>query len=359
VADSGRERTVGSHFGLIAKPLFRFINDVVATPDETTAAISWTTVEAGTSQVEFGTTTSFGTTSERSEALTTNHLVNLSGLTPKTGYYFRALSAAGGEEHLSPTYFFTTPYHASTNELFSVTNAWTFSATPQTSADWTTSAFDDSSWGGPGAGLLWVNVRTTGPNPDVGPRNTALLPDATTGYPYFTYYFRTHFALTNLVPGTALQVSAYIDDGAVFYLNGVEVYRLRMPGESNPETLAKGFPCDGDANCLDQFLIESPLLTSLQAGDNVLAVEVHNYNVRSSDITFGMALSVIQPLQSGADSDPKLQLQYSANMLTLSWTGGFTLQSASSPEGPWEDAPSASPFSTPPSEAHRYYRLRK
>src|SRR6185436_20417381 len=33
VADSGRERSVGSHLGVFAKPLPGFINDVAATPD--------------------------------------------------------------------------------------------------------------------------------------------------------------------------------------------------------------------------------------------------------------------------------------------------------------------------------------
>src|SRR5438046_5883154 len=56
------------------------------------------------------------------------------------------------------------------------------------------------------------------------------------GYPYTTYYFRTHFTSANSAPGTALLFSSYIDDGAVFYLNGAELYRVRMDPPPAPIT---------------------------------------------------------------------------------------------------------------------------
>ena len=55
-----------------------------------------------------------------------------------------------------------------------------------------------------------------------------------TGYPFITYYFRTHFSFTNRLSGAALLFTDYIDDGAVFYLNGAELYRLRMPAAPTP-----------------------------------------------------------------------------------------------------------------------------
>src|SRR6266511_2707496 len=82
VADSGRERTVGSHFGLFAKPLPGFINDVDARPDDTTATITWTTIEPSTTQVEYGLTTDFGNRTDLQPASVTNHVVQLTGLTP-------------------------------------------------------------------------------------------------------------------------------------------------------------------------------------------------------------------------------------------------------------------------------------
>ena len=95
------------------------------------------------------------------------------------------------------------------------------------------------------------------------------------------------------------------------------------------------------------------------AGDNVLAVEVHNYKALSPDITFGSALSYTAPY------NPKTSLgvAYSNGTITLSWSGtGFTLQRASSPAGPWLDVPGpvvTSPYTTPNSGSTRFFRLRK
>ena len=44
-----------------------------------------------------------------------------------------------------------------------------------------------------------------------------------------TYYFRTHFQWTNDIAGVAFVVTNYLSDGAVYYLNGNEVRRVRMP----------------------------------------------------------------------------------------------------------------------------------
>lgn len=360
VADSGRERTVGSHFGIFAKPLPGFINDVLASPDETTAKITWTTVEPATTEVQYGVTAALGNTTGVQSALATNHAVQLAGLSPKTGYFFRVQSSVGTQQYASPNYFFVTTNYVTTNLVFGITNSWKFTTANPAGANWTGPAYDDSAWSGPGPGLLWVDVRPTGPNPAVEPKNTELPANpSNSGYPYTTYYFRSHFVLPNLAPGSSLDFSGYVDDGAVFYLNGAEVYRLRMPGNSSADTLASGFPCQGDATCPDEFSIPTDSLKTLVAGDNVLAVEVHNYNLRSADITFGLALNRIEPLDRAA---PRLDIRSSSESITLSWDGvGFVLQSANSAAGPWTDLEAAteSPVKLQALQSSQYYRLRK
>ena len=151
--------------------------------------------------------------------------------------------------------------------------------------------------------------------------------------------------------------------GAVFYLNGTEISRLRMPDAPAPignATLASAYPCSGDATCPDTFSLSGQLLaTNLLAGDNVLAAEVHNYNTGSPDITFGLSLAAAAPYVSS----PALNLTYSDGTTTLSWDrGGFTLQQADSVDGPWMDVPGpivSSPFVTPVSNSARFFRLRK
>jgi hypothetical protein len=54
VADSGRERTVGSHLGLYAERLPGFFNEVTASPGDTSARITWSTVEHATSEIIYG-----------------------------------------------------------------------------------------------------------------------------------------------------------------------------------------------------------------------------------------------------------------------------------------------------------------
>jgi hypothetical protein len=359
VADSGRERTVGSHFGLFAKLLPGFINDVSAAPEDTTAKITWTTVEPATSEVEYGISTRFGETSGLLLSLVTNHAVHLTGLTPGTRYYFRVISSTAAEEHTSSNFCFVTTNYVTTNVLFGVTHSWRYATASVAGLDWTAVSFDDSAWGGPGPGLLWVDVRATGPKPSVGPRNTEMPADlAGGGYPYIAYYFRTHFMLTNLMQGSSLAFTGYIDDGAIFYLNGREFYRLRMPDEVTAETLASGYPCGGDATCADEFTVPFSSIPGLSIGDNVLAAEVHNYNARSPDITFGLSLSVIEPIVRS----PRLEITSRDGKITLSWNGsGFGLQSASSLEGPWTDVPGGSetPYTVEASQTTQFYRLRK
>ena len=361
VADSGRERTVGSHFGVFAKPLRGFIREVAVATGDTTARVTWTTPEPATSQIEFDTTPALGRSTARADGRVAQHAVELTGLTPATGYYYRIVSTTTENTFTSSTYFFTTTNYVTTNQIFSLEQPWRFTAGAPPGADWTRREFDDSGWSGPGGGLLWVNTRGGGAGFEVSPRVTELPADAGTGFPFHTYYFRTRFTLASVVPGTALAVSARVDDGAVFYLNGQEVLRVRMPdGTVDAQTLASSFPCEGDATCHEEFLIPASALGGLVPGDNVLAAEVHNYNARSADITFGLGLDAVVPVPRIA----RLSVLAAAapDAITLGWDQpGFVLESAPALDGPWEPVPGAttSPHRASLTESARYFRLRK
>ena len=60
------------------------------------ATIAWTTNEASDSQVEFGTTASYGQSSLLDSSLVTGHSIGLSGLAASTVYHFRVRSRDGG-----------------------------------------------------------------------------------------------------------------------------------------------------------------------------------------------------------------------------------------------------------------------
>ncbi len=99
------------------------------------ATISWSTDQAATSQVQYGTTTSYGLTSPLSSALTTIHSASLSGLTAGTTYNFAVTSAnSGGTSASSANFSFTTPLPAPVISGVAVSNVTTTSAT----ITWTT-----------------------------------------------------------------------------------------------------------------------------------------------------------------------------------------------------------------------------
>src|SRR5439155_21294515 len=79
------------------------------------------------------------------------------------------------------------------------------------------------------------------------------------------------------------------DDGGVVYLNGTEVFRSNMPtGTIAYATLASSsaLPQDETTNFYVKFI--DP--TVMRAGSNVVAVEIHQNAVTSSDISFDFAL---------------------------------------------------------------------
>jgi hypothetical protein len=284
----------------------------------------------------------------------------LTGLIPNTSYYFAAWSQSGASQYVSSNFLFVTTNYMTTNLWFDLTNTWTFSTANLDGVNWTATNYDDSAWDGSGPGVLWVDARGSVQSGIPEP-NTQMSLD-TDGYPFTTYYFRTHFNCTNPPAGISLVLTAYVDDGAVFYLNGSELYRLFMPAAPtviNNSTLANGYFCSsGNATCPDLLMFPAPV-TKLVAGDNVLAVEVHNYVANSPDITFGMSLAGAVP----SVTQPQLGIQYSNQTATLSWArGGYTLQQAGSLAGPWSDVPGpafSSPFTITNSGANLYFRLRK
>jgi phosphodiesterase/alkaline phosphatase D-like protein len=70
------------------------ISSVLATPSSTSVVITWTTDEIASSYVDYGTTSSYGTTTTETDTSprVTSHVVSISGLSPTTTYHFRVNS---------------------------------------------------------------------------------------------------------------------------------------------------------------------------------------------------------------------------------------------------------------------------
>ncbi len=146
---------------------------------------------------------------------------------------------------------------------------------------WRGTNYDDSAWPS-GTGLLGLEN-----NPAVSGLIHTSLPLNGPGGAIATYYFRTHFNYNGAVANPFLMISNYVDDGAVFYLNGVEFGRVLMPGGPVAYSdLAMVVSEEGT------FTVVEKRATNLVIGDNVLAVEVHQQALNSSDVVFGAAVMV-------------------------------------------------------------------
>lgn len=170
---------------------------------------------------------------------------------------------------------------------------------------WITNGFADGAWQQGPAQLGYGDgdestVVSFGPNPN---------------NKYITTYFRTHFSVPSPAQYTVLRLRLLRDDGAVVYLNGSEIVRSNMTsGGISPTTLASSAVGGSDEETLEPHVVMSSLLI---AGDNVLAVEIHQRSVDSSDLSFDLELSgytELAPVIRG----PYLQ-QVSSDRAILRW----------------------------------------
>jgi len=141
---------------------------------------------------------------------------------------------------------------------------------------WRAPGFTDGAWSS-GAAQLGYGDGDEATVVGFGPSATAK---------YVTTYFRRAFAVADPAAITRLDLSLVRDDGAVVYLNGDEIWRGNMPtGVVTYTTLA--LAALSDETTFHQTNL-SPAL--LRAGTNVLAVEIHQVNGQSSDVSFDLLL---------------------------------------------------------------------
>ena len=119
-----------------------------------------------------------------------------------------------------------------------------------------------------------------GPNPD----NADNDPDNK----YTTSYFRHTFDVTDPASLDSLVVRLLRDDGAATYLNGVELHpRTNLEVGAVSDTFASDFVGDAEEDFYFTYEAGAHLL---RPGTNVLAVEVHQSSLTSSDVSFDLSL---------------------------------------------------------------------
>ncbi len=174
----------------------------------------------------------------------------------------------------------TPPKATSSTTLLTLSNTrWRYhDAGSDLGTDWLLPEYDDTQPGWKsGSGLFGFGV-TAGTYP-------ANVQSAMTAG-RSAYYLRVPFGWNYDSDGIALVMETYLSDGAVFYLNGTEVKRVRMPaGQITYGSAATGGPATlGRA----ENLTLPP--AALVVGDNLLGVEVHQAAATPAELAFGLKL---------------------------------------------------------------------
>jgi len=144
--------------------------------------------------------------------------------------------------------------------------------------NWKTTAYVDTAWKNGAAQLGYGD----------GDENTVVSYGADPNNKYVTTYFRDSFTLSNTSGINALTLRLLRDDGAVVYLNGSEVVRSNMPtGNITSATFASGTIPAADETKFFSFTVNPALLV---VGTNEIAVEVHQSNLTSADVSFDLQL---------------------------------------------------------------------
>jgi hypothetical protein len=110
----------------------------------------------------------------------------------------------------------------------------------------------------------------------------------TVGNRPITTFFRMELDVTSPAAVRGMIGELMYDDGVVVYLNGYEIARLGVPAPSTASTLAAGHEANNRYESFDWSAHRSRLLT----GRNVIAVEVHQQSLSSSDLVFDLSLTL-------------------------------------------------------------------
>ena len=168
---------------------------------------------------------------------------------------------------------------------------------------------------------------------------------------HITTYYRHAFELTTPASFDAFVLGLVRDDGAVVYLNGAEIFRSNLP----EGTIVFTTPATNGEVGLDEARFRDAVVPAdrFRLGTNYFAVEIHQNQPQSSDISFDLELT-------GRVLRPRLNIVRAGNCLVLSWDNpDLVLEEAHDVVGPWHRFPinPISPFAICDNLPQLFYRL--
>lgn len=136
-----------------------------------------------------------------------------------------------------------------------------------------------------------------------------------------TYYFRKSFNVSDVSALIKLKLMLLRDDGAVVHINGTEAVRSNIPeGKVTNATMAKSGIGGAAETTYYEYHLDPALL---QNGKNIVAVEVHQSDLTSSDVSFDMVLYGM--ISNAAGNAPAAPTDFAGSALSpydieLTWT---------------------------------------
>ena len=199
-------------------------------------------------------------------------------------------------------------------QVFGMNATWKYYDNGEADANWKSENFNDASWR---SGMAPLGYKMSGVKTTIGYGSDAQRKNPTT-------YFRKSFSLSKAPAATDnFQLSYQLDDGCVVWVNGQEAGRVNMPqGAVGYTTFSSTYAGDTP---LTGTLDLNPSL--FKAGNNVIAVEVHNTSYTSGDLFWDARLQTSVGADTSENITAEAVVEVTDPVVTL--TALFTPMTAS------------------------------
>jgi hypothetical protein len=195
-----------------------------------------------------------------------------------------------------------------------------FKGTQEPPAAWKNIGFSDTSWLSGATGIGYGDNDDTTVLADM----QQVLPDQTG---YMSIFCRRTFTVANPASIRDLILSVQVDDGFYAYLNGTQVasHNINAPAFDSPA------PSAIEPTVIERDITEFKNL--LVAGTNVLAIQVHNAGLGSTDLTFNPRLLSREVIDVGGGTEMVTNGNFNTNV--AGWMiDGTHVRSGRTTQGP-------------------------